>query len=456
MKQIGYRSLYVRDGGRFLISVLASQVFFRWQPQLSRISFFLIFFFSVCQAGISQVVFTETFGTSVTRLSSAYMPSGSYIFANPAGSSNEKMIENGHYAVIDPAHIKDNWPVPSWWFWTGSEPTGNTWGGGGNPATDDHTTADVNGCVLAVNAGSTQQGIYQRTVAVTQGASYRFSLWFYLVNSSSTFDMQVRDVSTHDVLATYSAGYIGTEDVWTQYVFDFAVPVNCTSHAAAGNIELFIKNTYSSDYGNDYYVDDIQLEQITAGAEASIVCPAHVLPVNVTSFQCQKTAEGTVSINWSTELETDIDHYEIERSPDGRIFNSISTTAAENKSNAFYKFTDYGTAAGNDQFYYRLKIAEQSGVISYSKIVAVTMGNSSKGVSVYPQPSVNGTVTVNWTGDGLFDIVLFQSNGIKVKSYYNYSGNTIQINQLNDGLYFLQIHSKKSGTVLNKKIAVGK
>jgi len=456
MKQIGYRSLYVRNGGRFLVSVLASQVFFRRQPQLSRIYFLLIFFFSVCQAGISQVVFTETFGTSVTRLTSAYMPSGSYNFANPAGSSNEKMIENGFYAVIDPAHIKDGWPVPSWWFWTGAEPAGNTWGGGGNPATDDHTTADVNGCVLAVNAGSTQQGIYQRTVAVTQGVSYRFSLWFYLVNSSSTFDMQVRDVSTHDVLAAYSAGYIGTEDAWTQYVFDFAVPLNCTSHASTGNIELFIKNSYSSDFGNDYYVDDIQLEQISAGAEASIVCPAHILPVNVTSFQCQRTNNGQVSISWSTEQEANIDHYEIERSIDGRIFNSIKTTAADNKINASYKFTDYVYAAGNDQFYYRLKIAEQSGEISYSKIVLVTMRNHSPSISVYPQPAVNGTLTVNWTGDGLFDIILFQSNGLKIKSYYNYSGNTIQINQLNDGLYFLQIYSKKSGAVLNKKIAVGK
>jgi hypothetical protein len=343
-----------------------------------------------------------------------------------------------------------------WWWWTGPEPTGNTSGGAGNPATNDHTEADVNGCVLVVNAGATLQGFYQRTVAVTQSASYRFSLWCYLVNSGATFDMQVRDASTHSVLASYSSGYIGTENVWTNYVFDFAIPANCASHAATGNIELFIKNSYSSDFGNDYYIDDIQLEQISAGSEASVICPANVLPVSLTSFKCQKTTEGTVSINWSTELETGIEQYEVERSVDGRIFKSIKTTAAENKSQASYKFTDYVPVAENDKFYYRLKIAEQSGRISYSKIVLVTMRNNAPSISVYPQPSVNGTVTVKWTGDAPFDVILFQSNGVKVKSYDNYSGNTIQFNQLNDGLYFVQIHSKKSGIVLNRKIAVGK
>ncbi len=456
MKLISSINLYLPNQGAFSVPGFPQKKLLQRQLQLSRFYFFLIFLFSVCQPCISQVVFNETFGTSVTRLTSASMPSGSYSFANPAGTNNEKMIENGYYAIIDPTHIKDNWPVPMWWWWTGPEPTGNTSGGAGNPATNDHTEADVNGAVLVVNAGATLQGFYQRTVTVTQAASYRFSLWCYVVNSGAAFDMQVRDVSTNSILATYSSGYIGTEAVWTKYMFDFAVPANCTAPAASGNIQLFIKNSYSSDYGNDYYIDDIQLEQITAGSEASIICPANVLPVSLTAFQCQKTTEGTVSINWSTELETGIEQYEVERSVDGRIFNSIKTTAAENKTQASYKFTDYVPVAGNDKFYYRLKIAEQSGRISYSKIVLVTMRNNVPSISAYPQPSVNGTVTVKWTGDAPFDVILFQSNGVKVKSYDNYPGNTIQFDQLNDGLYFVQIHSKKSGIVLNRKIAVAK
>jgi hypothetical protein len=455
MKLITF-NLSLINQGAFFASGFPPKKIFHQQPHLSRFYFFLIFFFSVCQSCISQVVFTETFGTSVTRLTSASMPSGTYAFANPTGTNNQKTIENGYYAVIDPTRIRDAWPVPMWWWWTGPQPTGNTGGGAGNPATNDHTTGDANGCVLVVNAGLTQHGFYQRTVAVTHGASYRFSLWFYLVNSGAAFDMQVRDVSTNSILATYSSGYISTEDTWTQYRFDFAVPVNCTSNTATGNIGLFIKNSYASDYGNDYYIDDIQLERITAGAEAPIICPANVLPLSLTAFQCQKTTEGTVSINWSTELETGIEQYEVERSVDGRIFNSIKTTAAENKSQASYKFTDYVPVAGNDKFYYRLKIAEQSGKISYSKIVLVTMRNNVPSLSVYPQPSVNGTVTVEWTGyDAPFDVILFQASGVKVKSYYNYSGNTIQFTQLNKGLYFVQIHSKKSGIVLNRKIIVG-
>src|SRR3982750_2964113 len=77
---------------------------------------------------IAQVLFNETFGQSTTRLTSVYMPTGGFAWGDPGGSTNEKAIENNYYAVIAPANIKDAYPVPYYWFWTGLQPAGNTGG----------------------------------------------------------------------------------------------------------------------------------------------------------------------------------------------------------------------------------------------------------------------------------------------------------------------------------------
>ncbi|TYP96705.1 hypothetical protein C7447_1061, partial [Tenacibaculum adriaticum] len=226
----------------------------------------------------SQVIFTENFGETTTRQTSIYMPTGTFAFGDPNGTVNEKAIENNHYAVIDPNHIVDDYPNPYYWFWTGNQPVGNTGGDNGNPATDDHTTGDTNGAVLVVNAGTTLSDFYERQVSLELDQCYRLSVWMYVVNAGAQITLEAKDVSNGSVLGFETIPFTSTEDVWTEYTLDFKIPAGCTS----ADVALALRNNNSNNSGNDFYIDDIQLEKLTlcTGLEQTITCPVGKIPTD--------------------------------------------------------------------------------------------------------------------------------------------------------------------------------
>lgn len=106
-----------------------------------------------------QVLLSETFGASTTRVYSDYVPDGLgyFIFADPstvdnpyttgpdAYKSNERVmayvVENNYYVIIDPAHLKTSMAVPV--GYSGYD----IWAG----LTSDHT-GNPNGAAMLVNA----------------------------------------------------------------------------------------------------------------------------------------------------------------------------------------------------------------------------------------------------------------------------------------------------------------
>ena len=68
-----------------------------------------------------------------------------------------------------------------------------------------------------------------------------------------------------------------------------------------------------------------------------------VLPVALISFTAEKNGQ-TVLLKWKTAQEQNSDRFEIERSADGRNFNTIGNVAATGNTNSIrnYSFTDNG------------------------------------------------------------------------------------------------------------------
>lgn len=405
---------------------------------------------------VAQVLFSESFGQSTTRQTSAFMPAASFIWADPNGNSNQKMIENNHYAVIAPANIRDGWPVPGWWFWTGAEPAGNTWGGANNPATPgnaDHT-GDANGAVMVVNAGTTINGIYERNAVLIPGNCYRLSLWFYLVNSSSSISLQIRDVNTQAVLGSYNTPSIFNEDVWQQVSYDFRLPASCSS---GGAVQVYITNTTSAFSGNDYYVDDIVLETIACAGAPDISCPSLVLPVKLAYFNAAVINSNNVKLHWQTAEESDLKQFVVEKSTDGiKFYNAYVLPATNNITGSIYSITDFNTNLINaDKFYYRLKVINNNATYSFSNTVRINLQSSLvKGVIVYPQPSQNGTVQVSIAAPGSADIELFDESGKKIKGWNNYNYNTLTIEGLQNGIYIIKVKQKES--ISTSKVLVTK
>lgn len=116
---------------------------------------------------------------------------------------------------------------------------------------------------------------------------------------------------------------------------------------------------------------------------------ALLLPIELTRFEgeCNK---NKVVLFWQTATETNNHYFIIERSDDGRKFQSIGTLyGAGNSSSARnYAFTDEEDFAGLT--YYRLQQVDFDGKSSFSEIIAVDHSCVKKGdvgISVYPNPA---------------------------------------------------------------------
>ena len=247
--------------------------------KIIKLAFVLLFLLSLTplngQTTYGDTIFYDSFGQHTTRVTTPYMPTGSYIFADANGSSSAKEIQDNYYAVIDPRHIAD--AGQSSYFWTSSSPTSYTPSGSRPYYTTDHT-GDVNGAVMVVNAGTTINYLYKRPVTLKTGFRYRFSFWIYVVARSSQFSMEIIN-STNSTNKTFEGPVLGTEGVWTQYTLDFPVPLSATS--ITNNVSTGLQNKYSLIVGNDYYIDDILLSTL------------HTDPVSVSALNNSPVCEGS-------------------------------------------------------------------------------------------------------------------------------------------------------------------
>ncbi len=106
------------------------------------------------------------------------------------------------------------------------------------------------------------------------------------------------------------------------------------------------------------------------------------LPVSLTSFSATKNS-GTVKLTWRTNSESNMDHYEIERSSNGATFTSFASIPAQNIPVAEYQHADNHPLPGVS--YYRLAMKESTGDQKYSPVVAVSFGKIITAV-LYPSP----------------------------------------------------------------------
>ncbi|HVZ58092.1 MAG TPA: hypothetical protein VG870_15655 [Chitinophagaceae bacterium] len=138
------------------------------------------------------------------------------------------------------------------------------------------------------------------------------------------------------------------------------------------------------------------------------------LPVRLLSFGAARSGH-TVQVRWTTASESQMDHYEIQRSGDGRNFQVLGQVASLNDLfQADYAFTDSRPLSGTGL--YRLKMVGLAGDISYSRIVAVpSPGNpgAAGDLQLFPNPFRAGSssLQLNNPGGELLEVRFFTLAG---------------------------------------------
>lgn len=166
------------------------------------------------------------------------------------------------------------------------------------------------------------------------------------------------------------------------------------------------------------------------------------LPVELTDFLVEATTRTTV-LTWSTALEINNSHFEVQHSADNRNFVTLNKVAGAGNSDAItdYRYVHENPTAGMN--FYRLLQIDFDGQSEYSRVVSVFFGKENGGTTVHPNP-VNSSMTVTLDGEFAADALaeVISQNGAVVLTRAlaeKSSSQTVDTADLPAGIYTLRI-----------------
>ncbi len=227
-----------------------------------------------------------------------------------------------------------------------------------------------------------------------------------------------------------------------------------------GNVDTYDDNCANDDDNHSFEVKSITL---TSGVTSNfftlnnsvnnytitISYDLTVLPIKLSSFDGTLTERG-ILLRWQTEQESNSFEFEVEKSEDGRYFETIEVldAAGDSKQTLQYKTLD---AKVLDFAYYRLKMVDLDGSIEYSKTIRI-VGNKTASLmlkKLYPNPS-KGELNLQFQVKDIatpIELRITDINGKLMKSKTIFAQSSsfttrLDVTSLNSGQYILTAINK--------------
>ena len=173
------------------------------------------------------------------------------------------------------------------------------------------------------------------------------------------------------------------------------------------------------------------------------------LPVEWLSFTGTQTPLG-VQLNWSTAMEENNSHFEIQRTQNGDDWETIGEVTGIGFTDEIseYQHLDKNPLPGVN--YYRLRQIDFDGHYDYSRVILVEVqgGSSTFKLTLSPNPA-SEKVTAIWNKNTTITTVsVLDMSGKTVYTSEGLNGyqTEIDLNALNNGLYFIRVQSDESLT----------
>ncbi len=181
----------------------------------------------------------------------------------------------------------------------------------------------------------------------------------------------------------------------------------------------------------------------TVTVESADVCTA--LPVEFLVFKGEYREKAN-ELEWTTLSELNNDYFVVQHSMDGVNFEAIGTENGRGTSNTLtdYRFSHQNPSRG--VHYYRLKQFDFDARFDYSDVISINVQGEEE-LALYPNPAQDQLTIVNGQGVAFISNVLGQS--VRQFSIAE-NQQTIQIDDLQDGHYFLRIF-RANGEIVVKK-----
>jgi hypothetical protein len=202
---------------------------------------------------------------------------------------------------------------------------------------------------------------------------------------------------------------------------------------------------YTSGWGASVDGNFVAWDLVGTATYSNLGCDLITVPVKLLSFSAVGAGKNA-NIAWLTASETNSKFFELQRSGNGSNFSSIATVAAAGHSSETkkYNFTDADIPSGAN--YYRLKMTDMDGTVTYSQIVKViSTRNNFVITNAYPKPAL-AQLSVTWnapaggkTTANIYDLTgrMLMSQSLATATGMNYA--QLQVSQLPKGQYLLKL-----------------
>jgi len=206
---------------------------------------------------------------------------------------------------------------------------------------------------------------------------------------------------------------------------------------------------------NQYYNFNITSDTTSKGNNRFQIVLGAGNPLPIKSINVTATVEnGKVNVAWNTLGESQVAHYEVEKSVDGIYFSTIGQVAAKNMAIANYTFMDNNAI----DCYYRIKAVNADGSVSYSNSVILNIKELTE-VIAYPNPLIGDKINLSMNNleAGKYVLIITNQLGQKINQVsINHSGTkevqTVTIGKLAGGNYTVSIYSDKYKLVSRLKL----
>jgi hypothetical protein len=162
--------------------------------------------------------------------------------------------------------------------------------------------------------------------------------------------------------------------------------------------------------GNTATTGRISSTPVTSFNMFSFASLSSALPLTLISFDAKRVYSIT-NISWKTTNEQNVDHFNVERSDNGRQFYTIGQQEARN-SGQLEVYTAIDKKGIHNLAYYRLRSVDIDGSEQFSSVVKVTTASQTSEISLLNNPVKEKLVLMpgnNFSGEFAYSIVT--SNG---------------------------------------------
>ena len=180
------------------------------------------------------------------------------------------------------------------------------------------------------------------------------------------------------------------------------------------------------------------------------------LSVKYTAFTAIRK-NNMVELNWSTANETENSHFEVERSFDGRSWNTIGEVKGNGTTNLTKHYNYVDKKVEQSIVHYRLRQVDLDGKSEYSTIKTINNNNEANAVSnIFASSRQQISVDLNNEVKGQLTVRVMNTNGqiVAQQSYTNASYRiNMSITNNGSGIYVVQVTDGK-GWNESKKITL--